>query len=79
VSLAKLMHCSAYLGITYRKRVQELVWRKRGQYFKCSSVRRLRYLDLSWSGRMLLRRGRLIQKLLSNEDMLIVLMQQINF
>jgi len=47
VSVAKFMHCSAYLGITYRKRVQILLWGKRGQYFKCSSVRRLRYFDLS--------------------------------
>ena len=40
---------------------------------KCSSVRRLRYLDLSSTERRLLRVDRLIQKMLVNEELLILL------
>lgn len=46
-------------------------------YFNCSSVRWLRYLHLS-CGRKLLHRDRSIQKLLSMEELLIVLRRQIN-
>jgi hypothetical protein len=46
--------------------------------FNCSFFIRLRYPDLSSSGKRLLRRGGLIQKMMSNE-LLIVLGQQIIF
>jgi len=46
---------------------------------KCSSVRRLRYLDLSSTERRLLRIGRLIQKMLVNDELLILLRRYIEF
>jgi len=46
---------------------------------KCSSVRQLRYLDLSSTERRLLRIDRLIQKMLVNDELLILLRGHIEF
>jgi len=43
--IAKLMYETAYLAITYCKRVHNYLGTSEDQHFECSSVRQLRYLD----------------------------------
>ena len=77
--MKRLTHNTAYLAKTYRTRVQNYLGTSKGSIYVYLSDGLGILNELSSSGRRLLRRGRLIQKILSNVGLFIVLGRQINF
>jgi hypothetical protein len=74
------MHDTAYLAITYCKRIHNYLGTSKGSIFNVHLSDGFGVLiQSSSSGKRLLLRGTLIKQTLSNEELLIVLRRQINF
>jgi hypothetical protein len=77
---AKLLHDTAYLAISYWKMVSSLLGTSEGSIVNVRRPDGVGILfELSLSGRRLLRRARLIQKMLSDGELLIILRCEMNF